>query len=71
MIKIDKDVPLPKPHSRHNGLYPFPNMAIGDSFVGGESAVNSAYAYNRNHPEYKFSTRRIKEDPGYRIWRVK
>ncbi len=63
MIKIDKNIEIPK-------KYPFENMEIGDSFeVSKESPVNySSYLYGKKHNK-KFIVKTIGDKK--RVWRIK
>ena len=71
-MQIDKNIPLPggvDPRER----YPFPEMAIGDSFLIVDATWiknlrSAAYMYSRRHPGTRFTCRRHGE--GWRLWRV-
>lgn len=71
-MKIEKNIPLPggvDPRER----YPFPEMAIGDSFMILDATWiknlrSAAYMYSRRHPGTRFTCRRHGE--GWRLWRV-
>ena len=71
-MKIEKNIPLPggvDPRER----YPFPDMAIGDSFMVLDATWiknlrSAAYMYSRRHPGTRFTCRRHGE--GWRLWRV-
>lgn len=69
MIKIDKNVPLPKMQS--HAKYPFMNMDIGESFFVNKDIVtevrNAAHMIGKRKG-LKFTVRKISE--GYRCWRV-
>jgi hypothetical protein len=75
IYQIDKGVPLPyksKLATRQNSCqYPWQEMEVGDSFLGNETAAACGRTYSKRHPEYSFISHRVKEAPGYRIWRVK
>lgn len=81
MIKVDKDIPIPKYWQRT--MYPFANMKVGDSFfVPNMKKINgstmsrkvtmAAYVYGWRH-EMKFITRTVTEEGivGIRVWRIK
>jgi len=73
MIAIDKDVPMPvaKPTGTTR-IYPFAEMAIGDSFVFPDYVrfpAETARAATRKHRPKQFMTRRVKGG-GVRCWRV-
>ena len=71
-MQIEKNIPLPggvDPRER----YPFPDMAIGDSFMIVDATWiknlrSAAYMYSRRHPGTRFTCRRHGE--GWRLWRV-
>ena len=71
-MQIEKNIPLPggaDPRER----YPFPEMAIGDSFMVLDATWiknlrSAAYMYSRRHPGARFTCRRHGE--GWRLWRV-
>jgi len=65
-IKIDKGVPLPPPHRSHR-IYPWNEMAVGDSFFIPDTKNYSA-AYQAKKLGFKVTTRR--ENGGVRIWRI-
>jgi len=68
-IEIDKNIPIPERAGRE--MYPFPKMAIGDSFfVKGKTANalrSASINYRREGQDY--ISRQLKE--GARIWRIK
>ena len=77
MIEIEKGVPL-SPKRGFEGVYPFPRMDVGDSFLvtvaPDEVAykvrnriASAAHAWGRAH-DAKFATRIIQA--GVRVWRV-
>ena len=70
-FKIEKNIPVPKNLSL-KGLYPFPAMEVGDSFivpVGCVPAVRgAATVYGKRH-NVKFTCR--KTSNGGRVWRIK
>ena len=70
-IKIDKNVPLPTPHT---SKYPFRIMEVGDSFAITDTAKNvnlvrSAASNCGKRHGVKFQVR--VEEGGARVWRVK
>jgi hypothetical protein len=77
MIKIEKDVPVPKNITRKS-KYPFREMKIGDSFfVKDKEDIKKtqrkmaavAYMFCKKNSEYKFKTQAL--EAGVRVWRVK
>ena len=82
-IEINKDLPPPPPTEGRPFKYPFPNMAVGDSFAvplghennaKGESMAavrlrSSAIRYARTHGG-KFTVRTDREAGEARCWRV-
>lgn len=66
-------VPLPeRTNAKGKSIYPFPDMAVGDSklFTGeiAKAALHAAYQYGYRFGK-QFAAR--KEEKGIRIWRVK
>jgi hypothetical protein len=79
---IDRDVPLPprKGGRPKNGRqYPFGKLGVGESFfVPGvtDSVRTAASSYQSLHPDTRFTTRYLDNDPKYRalgvrVWRTK
>lgn len=68
-INIDKGVPLPRAIRGRPQKYPWHEMCVGDSFVGGVTA-RSLITRVAKHSGYKFTSRKIGENE-FRIWRVK
>jgi len=72
--KVDHDVPVPPKASERVTKYPFPEMAVGDSFELGEGSryrvISASNHYVRAHrPGWRFIVR--KTAPGVcRCWRV-
>jgi hypothetical protein len=66
-IKIEKGIPIPT--SVGSRIYPFGEMAVGDSFVwtGNQQRLISAMSYYGKRNKKKFITRR--EGDGVRCWR--
>lgn len=73
MIKIDKNVPVPrKPAS---GIYPWHDLQPGDSFFAAgikQPQISGATAFIRKKTGRKFVTRTVTENgvTGVRVWRV-
>lgn len=74
-IKIDKDIPIPKGStrpknpSRRERELPFNEMEIGDSFFVPKEDLS--YVRTRASRELDlFSVFQVKEEGGYRCWRV-
>jgi hypothetical protein len=70
MLRVDLGVPIPPEAQREK--YPFPVMAVGDSFLlaDAESAKNArsaAWMFSKRHGT-KFSCRKVED--GWRVWRV-
>lgn len=68
---IEKNVPMPS-GMMGSKVYPFGEMAIGDSFVASGERVqarlaSAAYGYGKYHQK-KFICR--KDGAGVRVWRV-
>ena len=72
MFEIEKNVPLPK--LARNPIYPFAQMAVGDSFFvpGGNATHIRNYASRARREGFgNFSVRVTDgETPGFRVWRV-
>ena len=82
-IEIDKDLPPPSPTEGRPRKYPFPDMAVGDSFAVPLSGTNtakgedtaavklrsSAIRYARTHGG-KFTVRTDRQAGEARCWRV-
>ena len=81
-IQIDKDMPMPPPTEGRPFKYPFPNMAVGDSFAVPLSGTTSrgedvaavrlrasAIRYARARGG-KFTVRTDREAGEARCWRV-
>lgn len=82
-IEIDKDLPPPPPTEGRPRKYPFPDMAVGDSFAVALSDANnhkgenvaairlrcSAIRYARVHGG-KFTVRTDRQAGEARCWRV-
>lgn len=78
MYEIKKNIPIPviERHAGRPAIYPFAEMAIGDSILipvdknskRGLSARRSAHGYADRHSGFKFTTLFV--DSGLRIWRV-
>ena len=74
MFKLTKSKPIPVSRKKH--IYPFPKMAVGDSFLvpfgevrkGHQPRVGSAaWQWGKRHKR-KFSTRL--DATGVRVWRT-
>lgn len=70
MLTVDTNVPIPAEAMRER--YPFPVMAVGDSFLlpdaeAAKNARSAAWMFSKRHGT-KFSCRRVPE--GWRVWRV-
>ncbi len=70
-MRIEKHVPLPDDRQRQ--VYPFPDMAVGDSFLVLDAdwiknMRSAAYMYAKRHPGVRFTIRKYGE--GWRLWRV-
>lgn len=68
-IKIDKRVPIPPDIRGRPKKYPWHEMGVGDSFVGGVTA-RSLITKAAKATGFKFTSRKIGENE-FRIWRVK
>lgn len=68
-FKIEKGIPLPKAIRGKPKKYPWHEMDVGDSFVGGVSA-RSLVSRAGKAIGFKFTSRKIGENE-FRIWRVK
>lgn len=71
MIKVDKDIPIPKVrYDRH--VFPFDQLQLGDSFFVPNDhpsfhSVRSLATINKTH-ERAYTCRRC--EGGVRVWRV-
>lgn len=72
MIKIEKNIPLPKDRVRgRKSQFPFIDMEVGDSFKyqGDPKILAAAISYfQRKNTKMKFAYRQ--EFGGYRAWRI-
>jgi len=76
--KIEKDVKVPRIHSRSN--YPWPDMEVDDSvFIKTDSSkiltdlqnnINSATYYYSKKTGKKFKSMMVRKDNGVRVWRL-
>ena len=68
MIKIDKNVPLPKARNK----FPLREMAIGDSFFVEAAKANHIQGSFAILRPMKFATRAFTENgvKGTRVWRI-
>ncbi len=72
MLQIEPNVPVP--HTRTK--YPFADMLPGDSiFFSDYKKANAARVSTRRfmrleQPHWKFLLRRVREENGWRLWRV-
>ncbi len=77
MIKIEKNVQIPKSKKGRKALYDFASMDIGDSFwvAGGHRQQVSILNSSRRHRPMEFITQTVfetgKKGQGIRCWRVK
>lgn len=70
MIKVDKNITLPKPFRPGKPpIYPWEDMEIGDSFVAPSKVKSSVVAANRRHSPMKFTCRDM-GDGKFRVWRI-
>ena len=71
MLKIDKNVPMPRPDASPVAKYPWRDMEVGDSFfVAGKTMKQFAGIPGSASRKYgkKFSARSV--EGGVRVWRV-
>lgn len=68
-VKIEKGVPMPHGRAGRATKYPWQEMNIGDSFVGGVTARSLITRMGKSTGQ-KFTSRKIGENE-FRIWRVK
>lgn len=71
MIKIEKNIPVPSNTGKGRVLkYPWPYMAVGDSFYVPNGNRNSLYAGTRNWSR-KLGTKYVRRSDagGIRVWR--
>lgn len=68
-INIDKGVPIPTDLRGRPKKYPWREMDVGDSFVGGVAARSLTTRMGKSTGQ-KFTSRKIGENE-FRIWRVK
>jgi hypothetical protein len=72
MIKIEKNVPIPKPRSNYS-KYPFGEMEVGDSFVvldEDRTKIAPAVSWYGKRNNKKFTVRNL-PDGVCRVWRIK
>lgn len=79
---IEKGLPIPemlkkgRPLAGCNGLYPFAQMEVGDSFLvpfspsrtSNPDVYSPLSHYMRRHPGKNFTCRKV--DGGLRVWRI-
>lgn len=67
-FKIERGVSIP-PDRRGAAIYPFGEMAPGDSFLApnGANAIRAAHGYGKRHGQ-RFTSRKV--EGGVRIWRI-
>jgi hypothetical protein len=71
MIKIDKNIPIPKSKREGDTQYPWGIMEVGDSFfikTDSKRPPVSTNAAAKRHPGKKFSQRIV--EGGFRYWRI-
>lgn len=68
-VNIERGFPIPKETRGRPRKYPWHEMDVGDSFVGGKNA-RSMISHVYGTTGYKFTSRKIGENK-FRIWRVK
>jgi hypothetical protein len=69
MITVDKEVQMPP--ARHRNVYPYPSMAVGDSFFVRDGKLQ--IVCNANYRAGKRLTKKFvarREADGVRVWRV-
>lgn len=70
MIKIDKDIPLPKPKVK----WPLGEMEVGNSFFAPDKnsrqMQNAASNYRRKGMKFSCEERTENEVKGTRVWRT-
>lgn len=73
-IKIDKDVPLPIGGTRGNAIYPWADLAVGESFAvpAPNASVSNGVAHAGRRFGRKFASRRRIESGVVviRVWRL-
>lgn len=71
---IKKGVPVPTRNNRHNRVYGFHRMEVGDCIevplAKAESARASARSFKKRNPDFDFVTRSDPEKKIVRIWRI-
>lgn len=75
MIKIDKGIPMPESGAGRKRIYPFHELAVGDSFFAPNTThanVNGPAQRARQQTGRKFALRKVTENgvDGVRVWRV-
>jgi hypothetical protein len=68
-FKIDKDVPLPAGRFSDNLMGIMRLLQVGDSFVVPKERINAIHP-NAARMGMKFTTRRLDDGSGYRVWRI-
>lgn len=68
-FKIEKGLPIPAETRGRPKKYPWHEMCVGDSFVGGVTARSLITRMGKRTGQ-KFASRKIGENK-FRIWRVK
>lgn len=84
-MKVEKNIPIPKPRTGPKRRYPLETIAEGDSFFVAcrentpkealrvRSTVGGAiYKYRKSEPTKRFTTRVVEENGvlGLRVWRM-
>ncbi len=77
---IDKNVPIPASTAGRGAIYPFAAMEPGDSFfvpATGEALKKRAASLSRaasmhakKHEGRKYTTRKVPDEGGVRVWRT-
>lgn len=68
-MNIEKNIPVPQElKAGRKAVYPFADMAIGDSFVCKNKNVRAAACLHGKKYDKKFQTQAVKD--GFRVWRV-
>lgn len=69
-IQLDRNIPLPE--QRANRIYPFREMAVGDSFFAAEASIVKLHAAARKYSDIRVTCRTRIENgvKGVRVWRI-
>ena len=74
--KIEKNIPVPKLKQKGQSIYPFVEMAVGDSFFVGDKSIErirsaASWAGKRHNMKFTVTKNQANGIVGARVWRIK